>query len=430
MKITQVHARQILDSRGNPTVEADVTLENGVMGRAAVPSGASTGIHEALELRDEDMKLYGGKSVMKAVNAVNTEIAQAVIGMDANNQKEIDQKMIDLDGIKNKARLGANAILAVSLATAHAAAKAQNKPLYAHIAALAERTDNKFSLPLPMMNIINGGKHGGWGSDIQEFMIFPVGGTSFSHALQIGTEVFHSLAKVLKSYGYSTMVGDEGGYAPVLKNGNPEAFDLMTEAVQKAGYTVGKDVIFGIDAAASEFYDNGKYLLKSEKKELTTDEMVEYLAALSEKYPIVSMEDALNQEDWEGWTKLTTRLGEKVQIVGDDLFVTNTEFLEIGIKEKAGNAILIKVNQIGTLTETINAVKMAQNAGWNAVISHRSGETEDTTISHLVVALGTGQIKTGSLSRTDRVAKYNELLRIEEQLGQNALYNGRAVLGR
>ncbi len=427
MKIQYIHARQILDSRGNPTVEADVTLEDGTMGRAAVPSGASTGLYEAVELRDEDIRVYGGKSVLKAVKNVNTEIAQALKGMEVYQQREIDQRMIDLDGIKNKARLGANAILSVSLACAHAAAKAQNKPLYTYVASLAGQT-NANLLPLPMMNIINGGKHGGWGADIQEFMILPIGGQTFSHALQIGTEVFHALGKVLKENKYSTTVGDEGGYAPTLRAGNAEAFDLITQAVQKAGYTIGKEVVFGIDAAASEFFSGNMYHLKSENKELSTDEIVSYYVELANKYNIVSMEDPLNQEDWAGWTKLTSRLANKLQIVGDDLLVTNTEFLERGIKEKAANAILIKVNQIGTLTETIDAVLMAHKAGWKAVISHRSGETEDTTISHLVVGLGTGQIKTGSLSRTDRVAKYNELLRIEEHLGANAKFAGKTAL--
>lgn len=424
MKIQKVHARQVLDSRGNPTVEADVILENGILGRATVPSGASTGLHEAVELRDENMKVYNGKSVLKAVNNVNTEIASAIVGMEVTYQKEIDKKMIDLDGIKNKARLGANAILSVSLAAAHAAAKVQNKPLYQYIASLAgEQTANL--LPLPMMNIINGGKHGGWGADIQEFMILPVGGQSFSHALQMGAEVFHALAKVLKENGYSTTVGDEGGYAPTLKSGNAEAFDLISQAVTKAGYTVGNEVVFGIDAAASEFFSSGKYHLKSENKEMDTNGMIDFYQNLVNKYPIVSLEDPLDQEDWNGWTQLTSRLGNAQQIVGDDLLVTNTEFLERGIKEKAANAILIKVNQIGTLTETIDAVLMAKKAGWRAVISHRSGETEDTTISHLVVGLGTGQIKTGSLSRTDRVAKYNELLRIEEELGEKAQFLGK-----
>lgn len=430
MKITKIHARQILDSRGNPTVEADVYLENGVMGRAAVPSGASTGIHEAVELRDNDPKLYGGKSVLKAVQNVNTEISASLLGMDVYNQKAIDEKMISLDGVANKAKLGANAILSVSLACAHAAAKTKNQPLYSYIASLNNNTNSTFTLPIPMMNLINGGKHGGWGADIQEFMILPIGGETFGKALQIGTEVFHALAKVLKENGYPTSVGDEGGYAPVLKNGNSEAFDLLTQAISKAGYTLGKDVVFAVDAASSEFYNNGKYFLKSENRELTTDEMVTYWVTLVNKYPIVSIEDGLSQEDWEGWKKLTSAIGSKTQIVGDDLLVTNITFLKKGIEEKAANSILVKLNQIGTLTETMQAVNMAQTANWTAVISHRSGETEDTTISHLVTALGTGQIKTGSASRTDRVAKYNELLRIEEELGERAEYKGKDTFSK
>lgn len=430
MKISKIHARQILDSRGNPTVEADVYLENGIMGRAAVPSGASTGINEAVELRDNDPKIYGGKSVLKAVQNVNTEISSALIGMEVYNQKEIDEKMIELDGVPNKARLGANAILSVSLACAYAAAKAKNQPLYSYISSLNGYTNGNYTLPIPMMNLINGGKHGGWGADIQEFMILPIGGDSFSKALQIGTEVFHALSKVLKENGYPTSVGDEGGYAPILKKGNSEAFDLLSQAIAKAGYILGKDVVFAVDAASSEFFNNGKYFLKSENRELTTDEMVKYWEELVKKYPIVSVEDALDQGDWNGWSKLTSTIGEKIQIVADDLLVTNMTFLKRGIEEKAANSILIKLNQIGTLTETLQAVNMAQKAGWTAVISHRSGETEDTTISHLVTALGTGQIKTGSASRTDRIAKYNELLRIEETLGEKAEYKGKQIFNK
>ena len=430
MKISKIHARQILDSRGNPTVEADVYLENGIMGRAAVPSGASTGINEAVELRDNDPKIYGGKSVLKAVQNVNTEISSKLIGMEVYNQKEIDEKMIELDGVPNKARLGANAILSVSLACAYAAAKAKNQPLYTYISSLNGITNGKYTLPIPMMNLINGGKHGGWGADIQEFMILPIGGDSFSKALQIGTEVFHALSKVLKENGYPTSVGDEGGYAPILKKGNSEAFDLLSQAIAKAGYILGKDVVFAVDAASSEFFNNGKYFLKSENRELTTDEMVKYWEELVNKYPIVSVEDALDQGDWSGWSKLTSSIGEKIQIVADDLLVTNMTFLKRGIEEKAANSILIKLNQIGTLTETLQAVSMAQKAGWTAVISHRSGETEDTTISHLVTALGTGQIKTGSASRTDRIAKYNELLRIEETLGEKAEYKGKQIFNK
>jgi enolase len=430
MKIKNIHARQILDSRGNPTVEADVILENGVMGRAAVPSGASTGTHEAVELRDGDMSVYLGKGVLKAVENVNTKINESLVGVvDIEDQEKIDQIMIDLDGTETKSNLGANAILAVSLASAKAAAISQSRPLYEYVSYLIGNI-GEYLLPLPMMNIINGGKHGGWGADIQEFMIFPVGAKNFSHSIQIGAEVFHNLAKVLHDKGYSTSVGDEGGFAPVLKNGNTEAFELMIQATEKAGYKVGEDIVFGIDAAASEFFENGKYNLKAEGKTFTTDEMVEWLVGLSEKYPIVSMEDCLDQEDWEGWKKLTAKIGYKVQIVGDDLLVTNIKFLEKGINEKAANTILIKVNQIGTLTETIKAVEMAHKAGWKAVISHRSGETEDATIAHLVVGLATGQIKTGSLSRSDRVAKYNELLRIEESLGNDAKFAGKSALSK
>jgi enolase len=429
MKITNIHARQILDSRGNPTVEADVTLENGVLGRAAVPSGASTGTHEAVELRDEDSKVYLGKGVLKAVANVNTKINESLMEVDVEEQERIDQIMIDLDGTENKSNLGANAILAVSLASAKAAALSQNRPLYEYVSYLIGNI-GEYLLPLPMMNIINGGKHGGWGADIQEFMIFPVGAESFSQSLQIGAEVFHNLAKVLHNKGYSTSVGDEGGFAPVLKNGNGEAFELMTQAVEKAGYKLREDIVFGIDAAASEFFKDGTYELKAEGKTFSSDEMVDWLVTLSEKYPIVSMEDCLDQEDWDGWKKLTAKLGDKVQIVGDDLLVTNIKFLERGISEIAANTILIKVNQIGTLTETIKAVEMAHKAGWKAVISHRSGETEDTTIAHLVVGLATGQIKTGSLSRSDRVAKYNELLRIEEGLGNDAKFAGKSALAK
>lgn len=428
MQISKIHARQILDSRGNPTVEADVTLEDGTLGRAAVPSGASTGIHEALELRDGDSKNYGGKSVLKAVENVNTTIAEALQGKDATEQKAIDQAMIELDGTENKSKLGANAILAVSLASAKAAAAAQKQPLYVHIGNLAGNT--AYSLPLPMMNVINGGKHGDWATDLQEFMIFPVGAQTYSDALRMGTEVFHSLAKVLKEKGYSIAVGDEGGFAPKMKEGNTEPFALLSQAVEKAGYKVGEDIVFGIDGAASEFYSHEDYILKAEERKLSTDEMVNWVVGLTEQYPIVSLEDCLDQEDWRGWKNLTSKIGDKIQIVGDDLLVTNVKFLQRGIEEKAANAILIKVNQIGTLTETIEAVQMAHQAGWKAVISHRSGETEDTTIAHIVVGLATGQIKTGSLSRSDRVAKYNELLRIEEELGDKAVFAGKDALKR
>ena len=426
MKITKIHARQILDSRGNPTVEADVTLENGIMGRAAVPSGASTGSHEAVELRDGDKSKYLGKGVLKAVENVNTTISDALVGMDVEDQKALDQKMIDLDGTENKGNLGANAILAVSLACAKAAALSQNKPLYEYISELGDNKGN-YLLPVPMMNIINGGKHGGWGADIQEFMIFPVSAPSFTDGLRMGAEVFQNLGKVLHDKGYGTTVGDEGGYAPVLKHGNAEAFDLISEAVEKSGYKLGEDIVLGIDSASTEFFADGKYELKSEGRTLTSEEMVSWYAELCEKYPIVSIEDGLAEDDWEGWKALTAKVGEKVQLVGDDLLVTNTKFLERGITEKAANCILVKVNQIGTLTEAIDSVKMAHAAGWKAVISHRSGETEDTTIAHIVVGLATGQIKTGSLSRSDRTAKYNELLRIEEELGSEAKYPGKSI---
>lgn len=429
MKIQTIHARQILDSRGNPTVEADVILEDGTLGRAAVPSGASTGDNEAVELRDGDQSLYGGKSVLKAVDNVNTVINEALKGMDVTLQRDIDNKMIELDGTENKSKLGANAILAVSLATAHAAAKVTHKPLFSYIDMLSSNAGT-LSLPLPMMNIFNGGKHGDWATDIQEFMIFPVGSKTFTDGLRLGVDVFHALGKVLKSKGYNVTVGDEGGYAPKLQNGNEEAFTLITEAVVNAGYKMGKDIVLGVDAAASEFYEDGRYTLKTEGKTLSTKEMVAWLVRLTEKYPIVSMEDVLDQHDWEGWKMLTAQIGDKVQLVGDDLFVTNTKFLQRGIAEKAGNSILVKVNQIGTLSETIDAVNMAQNAGFTAVISHRSGETEDVTIAHIVVGLATGQIKTGSLSRTDRVAKYNELLRIEEQLGSEAVFAGKTAIDR
>ena len=425
MKITAIHARQILDSRGNPTVEADVTLEDGTLGRAAVPSGASTGLHQAIELRDGDAS-YGGKSVLKAVANVNGEIMATLLGMDATDQTAIDKAMMELDGTANKARLGANAILAVSLATAKAAAASQKQPLYRYIATLAGTQD--LTLPLPMMNIINGGKHAAGSTDIQEFMIMPVGAASFSEGLKVGAEIFHALGKVLKSKGYGTTVGDEGGYAPAVKNGNAEALELIGEAVEKAGYTLGQDVVLALDVASTELMENGNYKLATEDRTLANTEMVEFYSDLVGRFPIVSIEDGLGEDDWQGWQALTAALGNKVQLVGDDLLVTNTEFLERGIREKAGNAILVKVNQIGTLTETINAVTMAHKAGWKAVISHRSGETEDTTIAHLAVGLATGQIKTGSLSRTDRVAKYNELLRIEEELGDKAVFAGRQAL--
>ncbi len=423
MIITKIHARQVLDSRGNPTVEADVILENGLMGRAIAPSGASTGTFEALELRDGDKAVYGGKGVLKAVANINGEIAGKLVGMDVLDQKALDETMIALDSTPNKARLGANAILAVSLACAKAGALSQNIPLYAHIKNIAGST-KKFVMPVPMVNIINGGKHASGSTDIQEFMIMPVGAKTFSMAVQMCTEVFHALGKVIESKGYGTTVGDEGGYAPAVKNGNKEALELINEAIEKAGYKLGTDICFALDVASSELYADGMYDLKKENKKLTADEMALWYGELAQKYPIVSIEDGLAEDDWSGWQKLTGVLGSKIQLVGDDLLVTNTEFLRRAISEKSCNSILIKLNQIGTLTETINAVKMAEDAGFTAVISHRSGETEDTTIAHLAVGLSTGQIKTGSTSRTDRIAKYNELLRIEEQLGTDATFPG------
>lgn len=427
MKINRIHARQILDSRGNPTVEADVELEDGTLGRAAVPSGASTGINEALELRDQDKSKFGGKGVLKAIQNVNVEIQNKLLGMNALEQTVIDQTLIKLDGTENKGRLGANAILAVSLATAYAASNHLKKPLFQYINGLTTKKVKPL-LPMPMMNILNGGKHANWVTDLQEFMIFPLKAETVSEALQIGTEVFIELAEVLKSKGYGVGVGDEGGYAPLVKAGNAEPLELMSEATEKAGYKVGTDVAFGLDGAASEFYKDGKYHLKSEGKVLSFEEMVEFITDLVSKYPIISLEDCLDQEDWSGWKLLTEKLGDKVQIVGDDLLVTNIKFLDKGIKEKAANAILIKLNQIGTLTETIQTVEMAHQAGWNAIISHRSGETEDTTIAHLSVGLATGQIKSGSLCRSERICKYNELMRIEEMLGNKAKYAGRKAL--
>ncbi|HXS14812.1 MAG TPA: phosphopyruvate hydratase [Candidatus Saccharimonadales bacterium] len=427
MKIINIHARQILDSRGNPTIEAEVTLENGIVGRADVPSGASTGTHEALELRDGNPEIYNGKSVLNAVENVNTLIAHAIVGMEVADQKAIDEKMIALDGTENKSKLGANAILAVSLGTVHAAAKATNKPLYEYFHEISN-TPKPLRLPVPMMNIINGGKHAANSTDIQEFMIMPIGASTFADALQMGAEVFHALGKVLSENGYTTTVGDEGGYAPQVREGNKEALSLIAQSVEKAGYDLGKDIVLALDPASSEFYRDGMYHLASEGKTLTSEEMVTWYEKLISEYPIVSLEDGLAESDWTGWKMLNDRLGKRIQIVGDDIFVTNLKFLQRGIDEKTANAILIKLNQIGTVTETIQAVQMAEQAGWHAVISHRSGETEDTTIADMAVGLSTGQIKTGSLSRTDRIAKYNQLLRIEETLGDKAVFPARKAL--
>lgn len=417
-EIIDIKARQILDSRGNPTVEVDILLESGAFGRAAVPSGASTGIREALELRDKDDKYYVGKGVKKAVENVNGPIAEAVIGLDAADQRALDNVLIKLDGTDNKSNLGANAILGVSLAAARAAAQAHGLPLYKYIGGITA-----YTLPLPMMNIINGGAHAANNLDIQEFMILPVGANTFSKALRMGAEVFHNLKSLLKSKGYNTAVGDEGGFAPNLSS-NREALELISEAVSKAGYRPGEDIAFALDCASSEFYKNKKYNLEGEGRELSAQELVAYYQDLIKDFPIVSIEDGLAEEDWEGWALLTEKLGDKIQLVGDDLFVTNPAILERGIKEGVANSILIKVNQIGTLSETLDAVAMAKQAGYTTVISHRSGETEDTFISDLAVGLTGLQIKTGSLSRSDRIAKYNQLLRIEEELGQQAVFPG------
>jgi enolase len=417
MKISSITARSILDSRGNPTVEADVVLENGTLGRSAVPSGASTGTNEVLELRDNDPKVYGGKGVLTAINNIKTEIAKAVVGMDPLDQQRIDQNLCDLDGTPNKSRLGANAILAVSLATAHAAATAQQKPLFQYIHKVSG-FNRPMTLPMPMMNVINGGAHANFASDIQEFMIVPVGASTFADCIRMSAEVFHTLGKILKRKNYTTLVGDEGGYAPMLKDGNTEGLDLISLAIKEAGYTLDKDFVLALDLAASEFAENGVYTLKADNKTYSSDEMIEWIGEIARKYPVFSIEDGLSESDWEGWKKLTQKLGERLQLVGDDLLVTNTTFLKRAVDEHAGNAILVKLNQIGTLTETINTVKMAYEANWGVIISHRSGETEDTTIAHLAVGLGTGQIKTGSLTRSERTAKYNELLRISEGLAE------------
>ena len=422
-KISRIIAREIMDSRGNPTVEADVYLESGHMGRAAAPSGASTGSREALELRDGDKSRYLGKGVQTAVDNINGAIAEALMDKDADNQQAIDDIMLRLDGTDNKEKLGANAILAVSLAVAKAAATSQGIALYEHIANLNE-TAGQYSMPLPMMNILNGGEHADNNVDIQEFMIQPVGAESFKEALRMGAEVFHALKKVLQQRGLSTAVGDEGGFAPNLAS-NEEALQVIVEAVEKAGYAMGKDITLALDCAASEFYKDGQYVLAGENKSFDAAGFADYLAELCDRYPIVSIEDGLDESDWDGWKVLTEKLGDKVQLVGDDLFVTNTRILKEGIDKSIANSILIKFNQIGSLTETLAAIKMARDAGYSAVISHRSGETEDATIADLAVGTAAGQIKTGSLCRSDRVAKYNQLLRIEGELNGKAPYRGR-----
>ena len=422
--IKNIKAREILDSRGNPTVEVDVFLENGVFGRAAVPSGASTGEYEAAELRDNDKSRYSGKGVLNAVNNVNNEINKTLIGTDVNDQTKIDNTLINLDGTQNKSRLGANAILGVSLASARAASTVNDIPLYKHLG-----TTNDFIMPVPMMNILNGGSHANNTVDIQEFMIFPFGASTFSEALRIGTEIFHKLKSELHKKGLNTAVGDEGGFAPNLSS-NEEAIEIILKSIEKAGYKPGEEVFLALDVAASELYENGEYNLMSENKAFSSSEMTSYLESLVEKYPIISIEDGLDENDWDGWKKLTKSLGQNVQIVGDDLTVTNITRLQKAIDNKSMNSILIKLNQIGTLSETIQAVELARKVNYGAVISHRSGETEDTFIADLSVAMGMGQIKTGSISRSDRVAKYNQLLRIEEHLGSQASIASIDVLGK
>lgn len=425
-KIAFIQARQILDSRGNPTVEADVFLEDGSMGRAAVPSGASTGSREAHELRDH-ADAFGGNGVLHAVTNIQTEIAEKITNFDAADQIKLDSTLIELDGTQTKERLGANAILAVSLATAKAEANFRGQFFFEYVRGLS-RIDRDPLLPMPMCNLINGGRHAENSTDIQEFMVLPIGAQSFSEALRISAEIFHALKGVLSENGYNTTVGDEGGFAPQFKNGNKEALEMLVQAVQVAGYIPWKEVVFGIDAAANEFLElDGRYALKSEDRILEAHEMIEYYDTLTSEFPLISIEDAFSEDDWDGWKILTERMGDRVQLVGDDLLVTNTSILNRAIQEKAGNAILIKPNQIGTLSETIDAVDSAHEGGWKAIISHRSGETEDATIAHLAVGLATGQIKTGSLSRTDRIAKYNELLRIEEALGDDARFEGQSA---
>lgn len=416
--IVEIYAREVLDSRGNPTVEVEVTTENGIVGTAIVPSGASTGVHEAVELRDGDKARYLGKGTLNAVNNVNEKIADELIGFDVFDQVGIDRALIQIDGTDNKSNLGANAILGVSMAVARAASIESDTPLYEYIGGVNAKT-----LPVPMMNILNGGEHADNNVDIQEFMVMPAGAVSFKEALRMGTEVFHNLKTVLKSKGYNTAVGDEGGFAPNL-NSNEEALQTIMEAIEKAGYVPGKDIFLALDVASSEMYENGKYNFKGEGKVYTSEELVNYYSNLVNKYPIISIEDGLSEDDWDGWKLLTEKLGNKVQLVGDDLFVTNYSRLNLGIKKGIANSILIKLNQIGTITETLDAIELAKTNGYTCVISHRSGETEDTTIADLAVAVNSGQIKTGSASRTDRICKYNQLLRIEDRLGENSKFLG------
>ena len=423
--IDVIRGREVLDSRGNPTVEVDVRLDDGSVGRAAVPSGASTGAYEAVELRDGDKERYGGKGVLTAVENVNETLARELFGMNAFDQRTIDERMIEIDGTPNKGNLGANAILGVSLAVARAAANSVGLPLYKYLGGPSAAT-----LPVPMVNILNGGKHAeGSSVDMQEFMVMPIGAESFREGIRWAAEIFHALAKVLSANGYPTAVGDEGGYGPSLKS-NAEALELISEAVKKAGYELGSDIYFALDPASTEFFENGKYVLSGEGTTMNSEDLIGWYADATDKYPIVSIEDGLSEDDWDGWKTLTERLGDRIQLVGDDLYVTNTERLDRGIRESAGNSILVKLNQIGTLTETLDAVDMAHRAGFTSVISHRSGETSDTFVADLVVATGAGQIKTGSMSRMDRIEKYNQLLRIEEELGTAARYAGKSALGR
>ena len=419
--IVEIYAREVLDSRGNPTVEVEVTTENGTVGSAIVPSGASTGVHEAVELRDGDKKRYLGKGTLNAVNNVNEIIAEELIGFDVFDQVGVDRALLQIDGTENKSKLGANAILGVSMAVARAAAIESDTPLYEYIGGVNAKT-----LPVPMMNILNGGEHADNNVDIQEFMVMPAGACSFKEALRMGTEVFHNLKSVLKSKGYNTAVGDEGGFAPNL-NSNEEALKTIMEAIEKAGYVAGKDIFLALDVASSEMYENGKYNFKGEGKTYSSEELVNYYCDLVEKYPIISIEDGLSEDDWDGWKLLTEKIGNKVQLVGDDLFVTNYSRLNMGIEKGIANSILIKLNQIGTITETLDAIELAKTHGYTCVISHRSGETEDTTIADLAVAVNSGQIKTGSASRTDRICKYNQLLRIEDRLGENSKFLGLSV---
>ena len=416
--IVEIYAREVLDSRGNPTVEVEVTTENGIVGSAIVPSGASTGVHEAVELRDGDKTRYLGKGTLNAVNNVNEIIAEELIGFDVFDQVGVDRALIQIDGTENKSKLGANAILGVSMAVARAAAIESDTPLYEYIGGVNAKT-----LPVPMMNILNGGEHADNNVDIQEFMVMPAGACSFKEALRMGTEVFHNLKSVLKSKGYNTAVGDEGGFAPNL-NSNEEALKTIMEAIEKAGYVAGKDIFLALDVASSEMYENGKYNFKGEGKIYSSEELVNYYCDLVEKYPIISIEDGLSEDDWDGWKLLTEKIGNKIQLVGDDLFVTNYSRLNMGIEKGIANSILIKLNQIGTITETLDAIELAKTHGYTCVISHRSGETEDTTIADLAVAVNAGQIKTGSASRTDRICKYNQLLRIEDRLGENSKFLG------